>query len=356
MSEFPPLRVREADSDPNVIPVFELVLSNNLSAVKGGPGVVTLSATTGASGGAVYAATANQYLTMAAAGDLTAERILQAGTGLTLFDLGANNSAGFAMIVPVSVTSGGTGASTAFPTGSIVVSSAAGTYTQQNASLAFDIATQTFLIGGTTAAVSSVSINSAGAVVFNEQGSNVDFRIESDVNTAGLVLTGSTNIVEHGIGAGGARVRFGGALDVNGSSVANAGTADVDLIAYTMPANTFNRTGQAIHYVYRGIGANNAATKTVNVRFGSNLMVAQNLATTADTHWWGDAWIIRTGANSQRWFAVFNYENLAGGITLAQDSGASTVTDTNDISIRVSAQSTNNSDITQTFHIINFYD
>ena len=356
--QLPPLRVRESDSDPNVIPTYEIILSDNLVGVRRSATSIAISANTGAgAAGAVYAATGNQYIVLAAAADLTAERVFTASTGLQITDAGAGGAYSVGMIVPVSVTSGGTGASNAFPTGSLIVSSAGGTYTHQNASLAFDIATRTFLIGGTTAAVASVSIDSAGATVFNEQGNAVDFRVESDTNTAGLIILASDGRALHGLGTGGARGGLGGVLDANGVSVANIGTADIALISYTMPANSFNRTGQVIHYFYRGIGANNADSKTVNIRFGSQLMVAELLTANADTHWWGDAWIIRTGANTQRFQANFHQENLSGGaITDAQDSGASTVTDTSDIDIRVTATSTANSNVTQTFGIVLFYD
>lgn len=54
--------------------------------------------TTGAGGaGATYAATGNQYVTLADAADLTADRVLAAGTGLYLTDLGAGNNVLFSM-------------------------------------------------------------------------------------------------------------------------------------------------------------------------------------------------------------------------------------------------------------------
>ncbi len=46
----PPLRVRENDGSPNLIPVYEIVLSSNLTLASKGPGVVVISATTGAGG------------------------------------------------------------------------------------------------------------------------------------------------------------------------------------------------------------------------------------------------------------------------------------------------------------------
>ena len=86
----PPLRIREEDSSPNAIPVYEIVVSNG-TLTQDGPGRVRLA--TGAGGaGVVYAATANQYVTLALAADLTQERVLSASSGLTQVDGGANGN------------------------------------------------------------------------------------------------------------------------------------------------------------------------------------------------------------------------------------------------------------------------
>src|SRR3990167_7702871 len=46
----PPLRIRENDGSQNLIPVYEIVLSSNLTLASKGPGVVVISASTGAGG------------------------------------------------------------------------------------------------------------------------------------------------------------------------------------------------------------------------------------------------------------------------------------------------------------------
>jgi len=46
----PPLRIRENDGSPNVIPVFDIILSSNLTMENKGGGIVSISATTGAGG------------------------------------------------------------------------------------------------------------------------------------------------------------------------------------------------------------------------------------------------------------------------------------------------------------------
>ena len=109
----PPLRVRESDGSPNVIPVFDMILSG-ATLTDLGAGVVRLTVDSGGAGSSVvYAATANTYLTYAAAADLTAERILTSGTGLAV----ASDATNFfvSLVTPVSVSSGGTGAATFAP-------------------------------------------------------------------------------------------------------------------------------------------------------------------------------------------------------------------------------------------------
>ena len=54
----PPIRIREVDGSPNVIPVFEIVVSNNTLENLGG-GSVSIGVPSGGTG----ASTANSYIT-----------------------------------------------------------------------------------------------------------------------------------------------------------------------------------------------------------------------------------------------------------------------------------------------------
>ena len=81
----PPLRVREPDGSPNVIPVYDMIMSTNLVVQNRGGGVIALSATTGAGAGTVYAATGNSYIVTDFATDLTGEfRLVQSGNSITI--------------------------------------------------------------------------------------------------------------------------------------------------------------------------------------------------------------------------------------------------------------------------------
>ena len=77
----PPLRVREADGSPNVIPVFDMILSG-ATLTNLGAGVVRVLIDSGAGG--TGAPTDAQYVTWAANATLTAERILTAGSSVTI--------------------------------------------------------------------------------------------------------------------------------------------------------------------------------------------------------------------------------------------------------------------------------
>ncbi len=81
---FPPLRVRESDSDPNVIPVFAMTFSNTV-ITRLGPGEIQINPV-GSSGGA---GATEPYVTFAAVGGLTNERVLTAGSSVTIVTDGA---------------------------------------------------------------------------------------------------------------------------------------------------------------------------------------------------------------------------------------------------------------------------
>lgn len=77
----PPLRVREADGSPNLIPVYELIISGATLTRQGATGA-RLLIDSGA--GATGAPTGGEYVAYAANADLTAERVLTAGSSVTI--------------------------------------------------------------------------------------------------------------------------------------------------------------------------------------------------------------------------------------------------------------------------------
>jgi hypothetical protein len=106
LENLPPLRIREADGSPNAIPVYEIVVSNGTLTDLGG-GRVGL-ATGDAASIRSYASTGGSYLTFSLETDLTAERNLIAGMGISFADSGANNNLVIHPNTALLVTSGRT--------------------------------------------------------------------------------------------------------------------------------------------------------------------------------------------------------------------------------------------------------
>ena len=82
------MTVKEADGNPSVTGVSVITVSNG-TLTDNGEGAVTITTGGGGGGGAPTDA---QYVVLAADGDLSAERVLTAGTGITLTDAGANGA------------------------------------------------------------------------------------------------------------------------------------------------------------------------------------------------------------------------------------------------------------------------
>ncbi len=98
----PPLRVQEADGSPNLIPVFELVVSNGtLTDLGGGRAALATGGATGTAG----ASTAETYVVIANTTSLSNERALTAGLGTVIADSGANAAVYLSVNTPFLVTS-----------------------------------------------------------------------------------------------------------------------------------------------------------------------------------------------------------------------------------------------------------
>ena len=151
----PPLRIREADGSPNVIPVFDVILSNNLTLQNNGGGIVTISATTGAGGSSViYAATGNTYIVTDLASDLTNEfRLVQSGNSITI------STAGNLIIINASTGNGST--NPAGGDGAFQVNSQ-GAFYGNSSDLYFQISSARFGIG-TTSPLSKLHIFDQGS-------------------------------------------------------------------------------------------------------------------------------------------------------------------------------------------------
>lgn len=229
----PPLRIKEADGSPNVIPVFQITLSNGLTLYNDGGGKVTLDGSgsqgpagpagtvtigSGITGGATpgnalivgpgsvlaqvdtgefiraYAATDNKYVVLDLASDLTNEfRFVQSGNSITV-----TTASGLITInavtgnlatkqdlisIPLIVTSGGTGLQTAGSGTMLVGMNSSGVTYDYYLLIASNNATVTrsgtaYYISATTnpgGGAGSVSSGLVGRIAFYPQtGTNVD--------------------------------------------------------------------------------------------------------------------------------------------------------------------------------------
>ena len=118
---------------------------------------------------------------------------LDIGTGLT----GSQASQKFTIAIstPIATSSGGTGTTITFTQGSVVFAGSGGVYTEDNANLFWDDSANQLLLGGTSAASADIVLGANGAAIFNEQGSAVDFRVESDANANMLLVSASAETV-----------------------------------------------------------------------------------------------------------------------------------------------------------------
>lgn len=106
------------------------------------------------------------------------------------------------------IANGGTNNSAALTAGSVIFSNGT-SLTQDNTNLFWEDTAKQLLLGGATAASASIIIGANGSAIFNEQGSAVDFRVESDTSPNMFVVDGTNNRVDIGTGTQGAIAKFG---------------------------------------------------------------------------------------------------------------------------------------------------
>lgn len=92
-------------------------------------------------------------------------------------------------------------------------------------------------------------------------------------------------------------VGVAGLLNVNGTTVANSGTAEATLYSYTMPANYLAVNGQSIRVRCTATTANNGNNKTLLLYFGSQSITSAAAANT--TGGFLEYVVTRTGAATQ---------------------------------------------------------
>jgi hypothetical protein len=116
---------------------------------------------------------------------LNTQTIVNTGTATVNKLISSTNVNGQALTIA------GTTTFSQFTAGSIPFFGASGVLAQDNLNFYYDDATDRFLLGGNSTATADIMLAANGATVFNEQGNNVSFRVESDTKTSAIFINGS---------------------------------------------------------------------------------------------------------------------------------------------------------------------
>jgi len=102
---------------------------------------------------------------------------------------------------------------------------------------------------------------------------------------------------------------------------------------YTLPAGQLANVGDMIHIVAGGKMAASTDAKNVRPKFGGVVLSNPIGSTAAQILWSVDIWVLKTGANTQTWWAQGGVINIYNG----NSGGTLTQTDTAPIPITIDA-------------------
>ena len=125
-------------------------------------------------------------------------------------------------------------------------------------------------------------------------------------------------------------------LYATGVSVASGADITEDTLqTFTVAAGQLANVGDTLHVVAGGVFAGAGTdTRTARLKFGVNNLSAVQVTAAASTKWSVEAWIIKTGSNTQSYVAV----GTTNSAVVGTNNGTLTVTDTGTIAVAVSGQ------------------
>lgn len=147
------------------------------------------------------------------------------------------------------------------------------------------------------------------------------------------------------VGRGKGRAGFTGLQKVNTTPVGNVGSGEDDLISTTLEANSLHKAGQAVRITAWGHTANNSATKTIKLFFGSVAIMTNALTVSIAGNWMIQALVIRKTSTTADAIA-----GLVGGATSLADcerTALSSLDFTADTTIKCTGTATSNDDLIQ---------
>lgn len=136
--------------------------------------------------------------------------------------------------------------------------------------------------------------------------------------------------------------------DVQFTVVGNVTTGEDDLMSYTIPADALAQAGHLIRVIAWGSLANNANAKTLKGYFGSGTFLSLSMTASAALNWYVDAYIIRTGSDTQDTLAQVQ-EGVATLAASKQATILGTLTADEDVAntLKFTGEATSTNDILQ---------
>jgi hypothetical protein len=104
---------------------------------------------------------------------------------------------------------------------------------------------------------------------------------------------------------GGDLYNLGGRLTTDNTALGNVGGGEDDLIAYTLPKNTFHNDGDILEITAYGITAANGNNKTIKLILGSTTLFSTGAVAFNNKSWCLRAEITRTGSTAQQIITTF---------------------------------------------------
>lgn len=147
-------------------------------------------------------------------------------------------------------------------------------------------------------------------------------------------------------------VRIGGVLETNTTEVGNVGVGEDNLMTYTLPGFSLQKTGDSVRVRAAGVFAANANNKNVKLYFGATVVVTTGALAFNGTEWSIDAIIMRDGAAAQKASGTLITNDALLPVTTNYIAPGETMTGA--ITIKCTGEGTSNNDIVQEMFIIEY--
>lgn len=193
-----------------------------------------------------------------------------------------------------------------------------------------------------------LAINGTPGFVF----SGTSFGIGTTAPTAKLEVAGTTVWAAFTNTANTLRFTPGGTICVSNNPIYSAGTAETNLLTYSVPANTLTNLRDRLSFRFSGNFAATANAKDLAVYWGSEKILDTTSQIVNSGNWTIEGEIIRDGNTAQSCSAEFH----GAGVTLFTTANASALTQTNGIAtlLKITGTAVGNGDITNRTLVVSY--